>query len=131
MTDTPDPSEVETLSSDESTFQRDEDGALLPYWKVIEVHGDYRRIKLEPTPVGEYERLEDKFDGRDDIPVEELTALLDEKVVEPDVDWSEAKPAYYLAALQALMAEIFGDEATGVAAEVEAELEERRAEAGN
>lgn len=131
MTDTPDPSEVETLESDESTFQRDEQGNLLPYWKVIEVQGDYRKIKLHPTPVGEYERLEEQFEGRDDISVEELTDLLDEKVSEPDIDWTEAKPAYYLATLQALMQEIFGDEATGVAAEVEAELEERRAEAGN
>lgn len=131
MTDTPDPSEVETLESDESTFQRDEQGNLLPYWKVIEVDDEYKKIKLEPTPVGEFERLENRWEGLDDVPTEELTDLLNRKILEPDVDWSEAKPVYYAAALQALISEIFGEEATGIAAEVEAELEDRRAEAGN
>lgn len=129
MPETPDPSEVETLSSDESTFQRDEEGNLRPYWKVVEVGDEYRKVQFEPTPIGEVERLEDKFAGKSELEIEELTELLNEKVATPDQEWSDAKPRYYIAVMEALFEELFGEEASGMAAEVEAELSQRRAEA--
>lgn len=129
MPDTPDPEDVEALSSDETAFQRDEEGNLLPYWKVIEVGDEYRKVRFEATPIGEVEKFEQKFEGRDDIDVEELTELMNDKVVEPDVEWEEAKPRYYRAVMEALFSEMLGEDAVGMAEEVEAELAARQAEA--
>lgn len=133
MPETPDPSEVPSLSTDEAIFQRDENGDLTTYSVVVEFHGGvYRSVEFEPTPAGELQRLEQQFAGKEDIEFDELIELMDEKVCledNPDPNWEDGKPKFFIPIMEALMVELFGDTVDGMAAEVEEELEERRAEA--
>lgn len=129
----PDPSEVEPLTQDEAVFQRDEDGNLLPRERVIETSKGWRTIKLYPTPKGQAMRYQEEFGDRDDLDIDELDDVLDEKLAEPEIDdWDDVDPGVYLPIMNAVMEDIIGSVPDNeFHAEVRQELEERNDDEGN
>lgn len=130
MSDTeekPDPSEVEPLTKQEAQYQRDEDGELIPFDKVIKTDDGWRSISILPTPKGEAMALEKRFGGRADLEMEDLDDLMDEKVVEPDIDdWDDLKPGVYMPMMEAVMESIMDEVPnTDFHAEVREEIEKR------
>lgn len=131
MTSTPDPSDLEPISKGEATYQRDEDGELIPETHAVETVDGWRRIKIRPTPKGEAVEYEERFGDQDDIDIEDLDEILNEKVVEPDLDWSnpDIKPGFYAPVLNKVMESLMGEVPSNqFHREIRAELEKRQAE---
>lgn len=130
----PAPSEVEPLSPDETAYQRDADGELIPETRVIETSEGWRRVKITPTPKGETMEYERRFGDRDDLDLEEVDEILNDKIVDPDIDWSDddIKPGVYVPVLNATMESIMGEAPSNqFHADVREELEKRQGAAGN
>jgi len=108
--DAPDPADLEPITEDEATYQRDADGDLISEVHAVETFEGWRRVEIYPTPKGQQLKYEDRFAGRDDLGVDELDDLLEEKVASPDLDWSDPdlKPGIYLPIVNKVMEVMLG-----------------------
>lgn len=129
----PDPSEVESLTTDEARYQRDENGDLIPRERVVETSEGWRKVKLYPTPKGEALRLEERFGNRDELEMEEIDELLSEKLAEPEIEnWDDVKPGIYMPLMNAVMEDMTGQIPDNeFHEEVQEELEKRQGDEGN
>lgn len=106
----PDPSELEPLTEDEAVYQRDEAGDLIPQAHPVNTSKGWRRVEIEPVSKGEALRLEERFGDRDELDVEDLDGFLNEKVVEPDMDWADPDidPGVYVPVLSKVVEVLTG-----------------------
>lgn len=133
MSERPDPNELEPLTKDEATYQRNADGELIAQPHAVDTSEGWKRVDIKPVPKGEAMELERRFGDRDDVDIEELDALMNEKI-EGDVDWSDpdVKPGVYAPVLDQLMEVITGEVPDNeFHAEVREELESRNEDSGN
>lgn len=123
----PDPSDIEKLDTDAYVYERDSNGELLPESDVIEVDGSWERIERQPPTKGLLSRIQEEFEGREDVNIDELDDVMHDFYVHPDVDdWDDVNPSLYVALMNHMVQVVGGEMGDDVADEIESELEERR-----
>lgn len=127
----PDPSELDSLSKDAAVYQTDEHGDLLPQAHAVETIDGWRQVKIYPTPKGQAMEFEQKYSGRSDLDPEELDEILNDKVAQPDLDWSDPniKPGVYMPVMMKVLETMMGEVPDNdFHREVQQELQERQNE---
>jgi hypothetical protein len=94
----PDPADLDPITEDEAKYQRDDEGDLPAKAYAIMTSDGWRPVEIYPITKGEQIEYEERFAGRDDLDVEEFDDILNEKVADPDLDWSDPdlKPDIYM-----------------------------------
>lgn len=129
-TQKPDPSDVDPIDTSRYIYERDENGDLIPEADVVEVDGEWQRIEHLPPAKGFLSRLESKFEGRDEISIDEMDDLMADWYVDPDPDnWADADPKLYVPLMNHLVSKLaanMGDD--DIVQELQDEIEERQSE---
>lgn len=131
----PDPSDVDSLTRDDTVHQRDEDGVLIPESDVIKIEGEWHAVKHKPLTRGLLNRFDEHFGDGEDVDWEELDGMIADFYVEPDYDpddFDDMDPTYYLPLLTYIVKKVQGDMDDDVTQQLEEEVEERQTdESGN
>lgn len=128
-TDKPDPSDVESVDTSAYQHQRDSDGNLIPETDVVKVEGDWRRIEHLPPTKGFLTRVQQDFEGREEVDMDEIDALMSDWYVDPDIDdWDDVDPKLYLPLMMHMTDTLAGDMDDEIAGELRDAVEERQSE---
>lgn len=129
--DKPDPSDVEPVDTSAYQHQRDEDGNLIPEADVVKVGGEWQRVEHLPPTKGFLTRVQQDFEGREEVDMEEIDGLMSDWYVDPDIDdWEDVDPRLYLPLMMHMTETLGGDMDDEVTSDLRDAVEERQS-AGN
>lgn len=127
--DKPDPSDVEPIDTTQYQHQRDSDGELIPVADVIEVEGEWQRIEHLPPTKGFLARVQRDFEGREEVEMDEIDALMSDWYVDPDIEsdeWDDVDPKLYLPLMMHMTQTLGGEMDDEVTEELRDAVEQRQ-----
>ena len=127
----PDPSELKRFDASEHIYQRDEKGDLILVDDAIRVDGDWQRIERLPTTKGFLNRVRQKFEGREEVDLDELDALMEDFYPEIGVsgqEWDDMDSKLYMPLLTNMISVVRGNVEDETTQEIQQAVEERQTE---
>lgn len=127
----PDPSELKRIDASEHIYQRDEQGDLILEEDVIKVDGEWQRVERLPTTKGFLNRVRQKFEGREEVDLDELDALMEDFYPELDVsgqEWDDMSSKLYMPLLTNMISVVRGNVEDETTQEIQQAVEERQTE---
>lgn len=125
----PKPSEVQAASESRFVHQRDSNGDLIPEKSVIKADGEWLRVEHVPPTKGFLQRVDENMGDKDDVPMEQLDALMDDWYVDPTFeDWNDVDSRLYVPMMEHMVTTLGGDMGDGIVDEMREEIEQRQEE---
>lgn len=127
----PDPSELKKIDASEHIYQRDEKGDLILVDDAIKVDGEWQRIERLPTTKGFLNRVRQQFEGREEVDLDELDALMEDFYPELNVsgqEWDDMSSKLYMPLLTNMISVVRGNVEDETTQEIQRAVEERQQE---